>query len=141
MIKGLSGDSYINAIYSTPSLPNVSPQNPIPGSVKTDYNGMHVYDGYSWQPIPSSYATITLHAHAQAIMQWADRKMNEEKAEQAKLADIRRLAATNVTIADALSRLDAAKERMMVDVKLAEEQLESVVTLCKEPPINVSQSA
>ena len=74
---------------------------------------VEVCDGNSWIPI-SRPASVGLTATAESAINWALKKMSEEE-------EIRQLAKTNFTIADALATLDQAQRELEVVAILAKE--------------------
>jgi len=55
------------------SLPYINPNlsNPIQGMLRINNTNVEVFNGTSWQTLPSSYATVTLDQDIQDIIQWA----------------------------------------------------------------------
>lgn len=82
------------------------------GLVRYNNNHFEVYDGNSWMMIPGGDAQVTLDGVTLESLQWVRRKMTEEKL-------LEELARQHPAVADAL---DA--------VRLAEQQLQTVVALC-----------
>ena len=122
MIKGLNtgvglqvNGGYINwpQFYNNPTASN----NTLVGQVR--YNGsaqnMEVYDGSSWLSMGSTYPTIELAPHVQAVVNWAQTKMAEESR-------LRELAAKHPTVADALAAVKRAEEQVQIVAALVETQ-------------------
>ena len=74
---------------------------------------VEVCNGSSWVQV-SMPASVGLTATAESAIDWAMKKMAEEE-------EIRQLAKTNVTIADALAALDRAQRELEVVTILAKE--------------------
>jgi hypothetical protein len=81
MIKGITPSQYITVSGGSPSNPYISPG--AVGSGMMRYNGnmncIEVNDGNMWKQLESSYATVELTVEAQAILNWAKKKMQEEQ--------------------------------------------------------------
>jgi hypothetical protein len=81
MIKGITPSRYITVSGGSPSNPYISPG--AVGSGMMRYNGnmncIEINDGNMWKQLESSYATVELNVEAQAILDWAKRKMYEEQ--------------------------------------------------------------
>ena len=120
MIKGINtgtGLTINNGYVSWPSFYNNSTasNNTLVGQVR--YNGssqnMEVYDGAAWLSMGSSYATVELAPHVQAVVTWAQTKMAEESR-------LRELAAKHPTVADALAAVKRAEEQVQIVAALVE---------------------
>jgi hypothetical protein len=120
MIKNITPGSgiTINNNYSTwPSFYNTvsSTGNSLVGQLR--YNGssqnLEVYDGNSWISMLTSYPTIELAPHVQAVVAWAQSKMAEE-------AQVRELAAKHPAMADALAAVDKAQEQVRIVAALVD---------------------
>ena len=83
----------------------VSLNNPSAGMVRYNGTDMEVYDGSSWYKI-SSTANIDIDYNTRMIMNWASKKMAEEKAIE-KLKD-------NPTFADLLKQKADIEEKIKV---------------------------
>ena len=83
------------------------------------YNGtsqnLEVYDGSSWITLTSSYPTIDLAPHVQAVITWAQIKMAEETR-------LKELAAKHPSVADAITAVDRAQEQVRIVAALVETQ-------------------
>ena len=114
MIKGINtgvglqvNGGYINwpQFYNNSTASN----NTLVGQVR--YNGanqnMEVYDGMVWQTMNSSYPSIELAPHVQAVVDWAQKKMAEETR-------LENLAKENPTLRDALDALRQAEEQVRI---------------------------
>ena len=110
MITSIYGTSpYITV--SNPIEPYISPGAASAGMVRYHNNHMEVYDGTAWLNL-SGGSSVGLTAIADEALAWAIKKMAQERA----ALD---LAQKHPAVADAL---DA--------VRLAEQQLQTVVALC-----------
>ena len=96
---------------SSPGGPYISPGAASAGIVRYHNNHMEVYDGNAWLTLGGG-SGVGLTSNAEEALAWAWLKMTQEKAAQD-------LAQKHPTVADAL---DA--------VRLAEQQLQTVVALC-----------
>ena len=96
---------------SNPTGPYISPGAASAGMLRYHNNQTQVYDGNVWQTMGGG-SSVGLSSNAEQALAWAWLKMTQEKAAQD-------LAQKHPTVADAL---DA--------VRLAEQQLKTVVALC-----------
>lgn len=79
----------------------------------TSNQQLELYDGLNWQKLNLGSYYVGLNPHAELILDWADKKMHEER-------EARAMAKDHPAVADALGA-----------VREAQEQLRTVVTLCK----------
>lgn len=120
MIKNISTGSglQVGSNYSNwPSFYNTisGTGNNLLGQVR--YNGtsqnFEVYDGMSWLTMTSSYPTIELQPHVQAVVAWAQTKMAEESR-------LKELAAKHPSVADALAAVKKAEEQVQIVAALVD---------------------
>ena len=73
MIKGITGSHGIIAGGGSMSYPYVpqNSNNPIQGMLRLNGQDMQVFDGSSWITLSASYATVSLDAETQELLQWA----------------------------------------------------------------------
>ncbi len=81
------------------------------GMVRFISNNFEVYDGSSWLPLQSSYPQVELDGVTQEAVQWARRKMDEEKC-------MLELAQQHPTVADALLARDRAEDALKIAMAL-----------------------
>jgi hypothetical protein len=112
MIKTIMNGAGINVSNGIHSTLYIDMTRPSAGMVRYNGNNFEVYDGNSWIIIPSGDAQVSLDGVTLESLQWVRRKMTEEKR-------LEELAKSHPTVADAI---DA--------VRLAEQQLKTVVALC-----------
>lgn len=81
MIKGLQGVGSVQVGAGNTSVPYVTQNtnNPMTGMMRVWGNDMQVFDGSSWMNIGTSYATVGLDMSTEEAIQWAKRKMAEER--------------------------------------------------------------
>ena len=79
----------------------------------TNNQQLEVYDGLNWQKLNLGSYSVGLNPHAELILDWADKKMHEER-------EARAMAEQYPAVADALGA-----------VREAEQQLKTVVALCR----------
>lgn len=105
---------YMSVSHFGGNLPYIIPGTQA-GQVRfnTNLNIMEVYDGSAWQNI-EGHAEVGLNHDAERILDWANKKMQEE-AEYEKMAEDH-----------------PAVRAAMEAVRKAEEQLKIVSILCKE---------
>jgi hypothetical protein len=82
MIKGLQGSAHVIVNGGNTSVPYVSQNanNPIQGMIRINGSDMQVFDGSTWMSLSTSYATVALSPTTEEAIDWAKRKMQEEKA-------------------------------------------------------------
>lgn len=134
MIKGLTAmDEHITVSSGGYGYPTITPQNPIPGSIKIDYSGtMSIFDGQMWQVIPASYISVGISNSSKETLEWAQKKMLEERKIEEEMTEAVVMAKTNPTVADALESYKEIKEQCKAPQKLAWEKLKAIMALCKE---------
>lgn len=107
---------YSNGLYvtanSTVGGPYINASIPSAGIMRYHNQQVQVYDGSSWLAVGST-VNVGLSAQAEEIMNWARKKMEEER-------EARAMALDHPAVADAL---EAVRE--------AEQQLQTVVALCR----------
>lgn len=120
MIKNITTGAGLQASSSYSNWPSFyntisGTGNNLIGQVR--YNGtsqnLEVYDGMSWLTLTSSYPTIELQPHVQAVVAWAQTKMHEETR-------LKELAAKHPSVADALAAVDQAQEQVRIIAALVE---------------------
>ena len=72
MIKGLMGTCGVTVSAGNTTLPYVpqNSNNPIQGMIRVNNQDLEVFNGTSWQIMPSSYATVTLDQDILDVIQW-----------------------------------------------------------------------
>jgi len=115
MIKTINAGPYIEVQggYASSQYVNMSSNNPASGQVRFNGTNMEVYDGNMWTQIQMNYPTVGLNGTAVSALEWAQKKMNEE-------AKIKEIAATNITVADALARYEEAQEQLKMVLTLTD---------------------
>lgn len=120
MIKGINAGSglQVNSGYANwPQFYNNvnSNGNTLVGQVR--YNGssqnLEIYDGNTWLMMSSSYPTVDLAPHVQAVVTWAQAKMSEESR-------LRELAAKHPSVADAVEAVKRAEEQVQIVAALVD---------------------
>ena len=81
MIKSLMGTRGVVVDGGNTSVPyvNVNPNNPMQGMMRISGSDMQVFDGSNWMNLSASYATVALAPTTEEAIDWAKRKMQEEK--------------------------------------------------------------
>ena len=112
-----AGLSIQNGHSTWPSFYNnsASNSNTLVGQMR--YNGsaqcIEVYDGMTWLSMTTSFPTVDLAPHVQAVVNWAQIKMAEESR-------IRELAAKHPAVADALEAVAKAEEPVRIVAALVD---------------------
>lgn len=120
MIKGINTGTglQVNNGYTTwPQFYNSAQTNGNTLIGQLRYNGssqnLEVYDGNTWIIMNSTYPTIELAPHVQAVVAWAQTKMAEESR-------MKELAAKHPAVADALEALKKAEEQVQIVAALVD---------------------
>jgi hypothetical protein len=73
MIKGISATVGLTVSGGNTALPYVGPNtsNPMTGMLRIHNTEIEVFNGSSWQLIPSSYASVGFDQDTQDLLQWA----------------------------------------------------------------------
>ena len=81
MIKGLMGTRGLVVDGGNTSVPyvNTNTNNPMQGMIRISGSDMQVFDGNNWMTLSTSYATVALAPTTEEAIDWAKRKMQEEK--------------------------------------------------------------
>jgi hypothetical protein len=85
MIKGLMGNQGVVVASGNTSVPyvNQNNNNPIQGMIRIWGSDMQVFDGTAWVTMTTSYATVSLDADVQSVIQWAREQRDKQyKREQ-----------------------------------------------------------
>ena len=115
MIKGITQGAGLFVSNGNPMNPYISPGSISAGMMRynPNSNNIEVYDGINWITLSGGYVQVGLDGPTLEAVEWVKRKMEQEKR-------LEELAKTHPGVADAI---DA--------VRLAEQQLQTVATLCK----------
>jgi hypothetical protein len=113
VIKGLQGDSYIFVSGGDTAVPYVTQntQNPMQGMIRINGNVMETFDGTRWMAMNTSYATVMLKPEYSIILDWAAKKMQQEK-------EIQALAEQHPAIADLVEAVNKAQEQLQMTAAL-----------------------
>jgi hypothetical protein len=116
MIKGLTGTLGVTVSAGNTALPYVGPNvsNPMTGMLRIHNTDMEVFNGSSWQLLPTSYATVSLDQDVLDVVHWARKKRDEESKWYS-------LASSNEAVRIALEQLEQAKTRLELTAILARE--------------------
>lgn len=122
MIKGLTGTCGVTVSGGDTSLPyiNQNPNNPIQGMIRINMTGLEVFNGTSWQSLPSSYATVSLDQETQDLLMWA-------KAQRTMAMNRLTLAQNNPALMKALEKLKKAEDDFELLAKFVEYDEHSIV--------------
>lgn len=119
MITGITGGRYLSVVANGGTTYYNSSSQPMAGAMRYHSGGrVEVFDGNSWMQV-SSYGNIELTPDAQAALDWALKKIEEEKE------------------LEKLSKEHPAVKAAYESLKRAEEQLKVTVILSKEQPNNI----
>ena len=88
MIKGLMGNQGVIVSGGNTSVPyvNQNSSNPMQGMIRIWGSDMQVFDGTVWINMATSYATVSLDAEAQSLLEWA-RKQRQLEMNRASLIE------------------------------------------------------
>lgn len=81
MIKGINGGRFVQVSNAYVSDPYISPGSVGAGMMRwnPNMNCMEVSDGSSWKQFSTTIPTIDLTPDANEVLEWAKKKMTEEK--------------------------------------------------------------
>jgi len=116
MIKGLTHSGrYLQVTGGSPMNPYIPPGGQSAGMLRynTNMNMVEVYDGQTWKEV-SSYANVSLTLEADALLDWARKKRDEE-------AQLEALAKEHPAINIALDNLKKAKTQLDATIILSKE--------------------
>jgi len=115
MIRNITSGTGITVSGSVYNAPYIDTTRASAGMVRYIGGNLEVYDGASWLPLQSSYPTIELDGMTVEVVQWARRRMEEEKR-------MLELARNHPTVADALAARERAEEAVRIAVALCDTQ-------------------
>jgi hypothetical protein len=110
MIKGIAPMGKYTVISGgNTSVPYVNQNinNPIQGMLRINGTDTQVFDGTTWMTMNTSYASVGLSPDAEALLDWAKKKRDEEM-------ELEALAQTNPTIRDLLDTIKQKEEQMTI---------------------------
>lgn len=117
MIANIYGGShYLTVTSNRGSTPYINTSQPMTGMIRfnSSSSGMEVYDGNGWQSVGNGTAHIDLSYQAQEILNWAAKKMADEKA-------YKELAEKSNAVKIALDNLAEAERQLIITATLAKE--------------------
>lgn len=116
MIKGIMGQQGVIVDAGNTSLPYVSQNdsNSFQGLMRIRGNDIQYYDNGVWNILPSSYATVRLEPHTEALLKWceAQQQMSFRRLELAK---------DNPALMKALEAIQRAEENYEILAKFVED--------------------
>jgi len=105
-VSGGSASTYINNYSGSQGVGNMR--------YNTSNQRMEVFDGNNWQQLNMGTASVGLNAEAEALLDWARKKRDEEN-------EWYRLASNNEAVRIALDQLEQAKTRLELTTILAKD--------------------
>lgn len=105
-VSGGGSGTYVNGYSGLQGVGNMR--------YNTSNQCMEVFDGNNWVMLSMDYASVGLSGEAEALLDWARQKRDEEYAWKA-------LAEKNKAVKIALDNLEEAKRQLDVTAKLARE--------------------
>jgi len=120
MIKGLMGTTGINVSGGNTALPYVghNPNNPMTGMIRINNTELEVFNGTSWQQLPSSYATVSLDQEILDVIQWA-------RTQRTMALNRMHLAQNNPALMKVLTRIKKAEDDFELLAKFVENDLDA----------------
>jgi hypothetical protein len=120
MIKGLMGTCGVTVSAGNTSLPHVPPNtnNPITGMLRINNTDIEVFNGSSWQQLPTSYATVSLDQEILDVIQWA-------RAQRTMALNRMTLAQNNPALLKALEAVKRAEDNFELLSKFVEYDLDA----------------
>ena len=114
MIKGINQTGrYMNVMSGQPeshlNIPQYTYQNnPLVGSLRySASDDLEVYDGMTWRTVSGSFASVGLSPEAEIILDWAKKKMHEEK-------ELELLAKENPAINDLVNQINEKRSQIQM---------------------------
>lgn len=122
MIKGITGGQGIIAGGGSMSYPYIpqNSNNPIQGMLRLSGQDIQVFDGSSWVTLNGSYASVSLDADTQSVIQWA-------RAQQQMAFRRIELAEKNPALKKALEAIKRAEDNFELLEKFVEHDDDSEV--------------
>jgi hypothetical protein len=122
MIKGLMGTCGVTVSAGNTALPYVGPNvnNPMTGMIRINNTELEVFNGTSWQQIPSSYATVSLDQEILDVIQWA-------RTQRTMAMNRLTLAQNNPALMKALEKLKKAEDDFELLAKFVEHDEPGIV--------------
>jgi len=105
-VSGGGSGTYVNGYSGLQGVGNMR--------YNTSNQNMEVFDGNNWVTLAMDYASVGLNGEAEALLDWARQKRDEEWAWKA-------LSEKNKAVKIALDNLEEAKRQLDVTAKLARE--------------------
>ncbi len=107
---------HVNAYMGSNNDPYFSMSAPSAGMLRFngDNRNFEVYDGMSWRTMSGTSATVSLNPNAEAAIDWAIKKIQEEK-------ELEELAKTNSSVKIALDNVEQAKQQLRITATLAKD--------------------
>lgn len=103
-VSGGNSNTYVNSYSGLQGVGNMR--------YNTSNQNMEVFDGNNWITLAMDYASVGLSGEAEALLDWARRKRDEEMAWES-------LAKDNQAVKIALENLNKARQQLDVTAKLA----------------------
>ena len=116
MIRGITQQGMFTQVTNgSPSSTFYQTGQPMSGQVRYYNNELEVYDGSIWHRINGSYATVGLLPSAEAAINWALAKMNEE-------ANFKQLSEEHPAVKIAYENMKRAEEQLKVTIHLSKDE-------------------
>jgi hypothetical protein len=103
-VSGGNSNTYVNGCSGLQGVGNMR--------YNTSNQNMEVFDGNNWITLAMDYSSVGLTGEAEALLDWARRKRDEEMAWES-------LAKDNQAVKIALENLNKARQQLDVTAKLA----------------------
>ena len=89
MIKGITGGKYVMVQGGSSSDPYISPGSAGAGMMRwnPNMNCMEVNDGNTWKQLGMAYATVTLDAEAESILNWAKQERDRQRLREKRIQE------------------------------------------------------
>ena len=89
MIKGITGGKYVMVQGGSSTDPYITPGSVGAGMIRynSNMNCMEVNDGNMWKQLGMSYATITLDAEAESLLNWAKEERDRQRLREKRIQE------------------------------------------------------
>jgi hypothetical protein len=104
VIKSISGGNgiVVDSGYTTMPYINQNNNNPMQGMLRISGSDLQVFDGSTWIHVGGGYPSVSLNGSAQAAVNWAMKKQQEEQ-------ELAELCKQHPGVAEAYERLQILK--------------------------------
>lgn len=115
MIKNIQGAGHVVIEGGYFNTISPAPAAPMSGMLRYNLGHIEAYDGYNWHVITSGFVTVNLSYHANETLEWAMKKMAEEK-------HIEKIVQTNPAVKAAYESFKKSEEQLKTTIILSKDE-------------------